>query len=391
MTEIFKPEIAARIAGLELNALSLAQVLPEEVFTGARIASAVTPIHDLNGEVLFYRVSVVKGKQPVAYADIAAHSAFSEPLLALGIGAWKAETHLKDAEKEGKKRKARFNQTRFVAYSYPKIAVQFLLDGVEQQMLELGSWQPVPAAGAKSTPGSPGNFERWSLIEQTPPAAIKKNLPGLQQRLRDWDDLCPPQRPPRGFNPGLIDHTKFKPILPPKFPWTIEARELHYSTNDDDHHPCYELRGQQTNVWCVGASTQMVLDFYRYNYLQTRVASELGLGTIQNPNGLPWARRGDVVKVLEKLTGNALDASMNEGPTWNEFRDEIKANRPLISFIPGHSRTVAGYLNFKFMTFSFRGLLVYDPWPPNQGVITRYENYNTQTYRVTFTAHVTLV
>jgi hypothetical protein len=37
-----------------------------------------------------------------------------------------------------------------------------------------------------------------------------------------------------------------------------------------------------------------------------------------------------------------------------------------------------------------RGLLVYDPWPPNVGVITRYENYATHTYRDTFTAQVAI-
>jgi GTP cyclohydrolase II len=32
-----------------------------------------------------------------------------------------------------------------------------------------------------------------------------------------------------------------------------------------------------------------------------------------------------------------------------------------------------------------RGLLVYDPWPPNVGVITRWENFDTTTYRFAFT------
>jgi predicted RNase H-like HicB family nuclease len=49
------------------------------------------------------------------------------------------------------------------------------------------------------------------------------------------------------------------------------SRELHYSTRDVTHFPCYELRGQETNVWCVGASVQMILDFYRYEYTQTRL------------------------------------------------------------------------------------------------------------------------
>jgi hypothetical protein len=39
----------------------------------------------------------------------------------------------------------------------------------------------------------------------------------------------------------------------------------------------------------------------------------------------------------------------------------------------------------------YRGLLVYDPWPPNSGVIPRWENFDAQTYRRTFTARLTLV
>jgi hypothetical protein len=52
---------------------------------------------------------------------------------------------------------------------------------------------------------------------------------------------------------------------------------------------------------------------------------------------------------------------------------------------------VAGYTR-SFLSLigqpPFRGLLVYDPWPPNAGVITRWENFNTTTYRRTFTARV---
>lgn len=174
----------------------------------------------------------------------------------------------------------------------------------------------------------------------------------------------------------------------------MDTRVLHYSLRGTDHDPCYELRGQETNVWCVGASTQMLLDFYRYEYSQVRLAEELGLGTLEHPNGLPYSRVGDVVTVIEAMTSNGLDATMITNPSWSTFRDEIRANRPLISFVPGHSRTVAGYTRSRFTLpglISFRGLLVYDPWPPNAGVITRWENFATQTYQYAYTARVSKV
>ena len=147
-------------------------------------------------------------------------------------------------------------------------------------------------------------------------------------------------------------------------------------------------------MWCVAASVQMVLDFYRYDYDQTRVASQLGLGTKANPSGLPYTRDGDTATALHVMSNNSLTTVMNTSPTFAQYRSEILANRPLVSFVPGHSRSVAGYtrtISPLFPSLNFNGLLVFDPWPPNAGVITRWENYDTQTYRRTFTAHVTLV
>ena len=87
----------------------------------------------------------------------------------------------------------------------------------------------------------------------------------------------------------------------------------------------------------------MLLLFYRYRYTQTRLATELGLGTPSNPNGLPYGQEQKVVDTIEKMTSNALDASMIANPTWTVYRNDLKANRPMISFIPGHSRAVAGF------------------------------------------------
>ena len=146
----------------------------------------------------------------------------------------------------------------------------------------------------------------------------------------------------------------------------------------------------------------MLLDFYRYNYTQDRIATQLGLGTKASPNGLPYARVGDVVTAIEAFSSNALDATMITNPAFTDFTGEIDANRPMISFIPGHSRTVAGYIQYILAPLGqtpFRGLLVYDPWPPYGatttppygGVITRWENWDTQTYQYGYNAHVTLI
>ncbi|HEV8286431.1 MAG TPA: C39 family peptidase [Chitinophagaceae bacterium] len=388
---VIEQSMAQRIAGLELNALLYAGVLPSDVFQKARIHSIVTPIYDINGEILFYRVPVIKNRLGIGYADIAANTAFTQPLLGVSYGkAWNEKAILEEAVSAAKKKqkKLKYDQVRFVAYSYPKLAIQFLLNEKEIVMLEWATWELVPREQKREYDVPPSNFERWSLIEETPNEKHQKNLRKFKKHISNWDDIYPPKS--KKFPPEILDIANFEKVVK-IFP-VVRSRELHYSHNNADHTPCYELRGQLTNVWCVAASVQMILDFYRYNYQQTRIASDLGLGTLSSPNGLPYSRDNDVVTVLENLTSNALDASMNTTPNWNEFVNEINENRPLISFIPGHSRTVAGYTSVRlFNWYFFRGLLVYDPWPPTTGVITRWENFDNQTYRRTFTAHLTLV
>jgi hypothetical protein len=140
----------------------------------------------------------------------------------------------------------------------------------------------------------------------------------------------------------------------------------------------------------------MLMNFYRYQYDQPRLAQEMDLGTCAVPNGLPYGQEHKVVDTIEKLSSNTLNATAIVNPAWAVFQTEIAANRPLISFIPGHSRTVAGYTRTLIHLpgqLPFRGLLVYDPWPPTDcahpeagGVITKWENFATQTYRYAFTA-----
>ncbi len=381
-----------RIAGLELNALRLAGTLGDD-FERVRVPSAGTAVYDLNGTLLFHRLALGRGKTALAYADLAAEPSMGEPLLGVSSGfPWNEKALLADAERAAKKgrRGLKYDSTRFVAYSYPKIGVQFLLEEREVLLLELLTWAEVPpmSAEGRSEPREnersvgpfPGNFERWSVLDETPVDIRRARARAFGRRLETWN------QPAFGrVDVGIIARDAFR--VANLLVKLVDTRELHYSGDLNSHHICYELRGQQTNVWCVAASAEMLLNFYRYHYDQVRLAQELGLGTLANPEGLPYARVGDVVTVLEALTSNALDVTMHVDPVFDIFRDEIRANRPLISFVPGHSRTVAGYTrNILSFPVPFRGLLVYDPWPPNVGVITRWENVATQTYQYAYSA-----
>jgi len=374
-----------RIAGLELNGLRAAEVLGEG-FEGVSVPVRGTPIYDVNGEPLFHRLPLSRGRTRVGYVDIAVHEALGEPLLATSIGAaWNEQALVEQGRANAAKgrRGLSFDAVRFVAYSFPKLALQFLKNGAEVLMLELYTWAEVPQASLAGRRAlEPSNFERWSLLDELPANERRSRAAGFNRRLALWEQ------------PSLrrLDTTKvaLETLRVRDFRLKlVDTREVHYSPRDADHVPCFELRGQHTNVWCVAASVEMVLNFYRYTYDQVRLAQELGLGTLANPNGLPYSRVGDVVTVMERLTSNALDVTMHVSPGWDVFRDEIRANRPLVSFIPGHSRSVAGYTRTLIALLNqipFRGLLVYDPWPPATGVITRWENFATHTYQYAYSS-----
>jgi hypothetical protein len=387
-------ELVMRLAGYEMNAATFSGALPESAWGGSSLQTAATPIYDMNGDLLFYRIPAKRGAKREGYVDMAADESIGGPLLATAIGVeWNQAALKREAQAAARRQRRglRFTRTRFVAYSYPKIAVQFLNGREEVLMLELYSWEPVPTSRTRGRDDlMPANFERWSLLDELPAPRKRANQRKLEARIGQWNKVAE-RRVGRRFRHMEIEPRRFEPFVR-RFQ-KVDQWEIHYSDRRDDHEVCYELRGQETNVWCVGASVQMLLDFYRYCYTQDRLATELGLGTRRHPNGLPYARVGDVVTVVEAMSSNALDCEMIVGPTWTNFRSELRQNRPMISFVPGHSRTVAGYTKSMLYlpgTLGFRGLLVYDPWPVDEGVITRWENFDTQTYQYAYTAQVEL-
>src|SRR5215471_2745550 len=127
MDEKIKPSEVHRIAGLELNLLNYVRALPRATFEGARLETG-TPIFDPNGELLFYRVPIVgpDGVQ-AGYADIAVHTVFGAPLLAVAPTAvWDEQALVGEArealarQKTTRKAELSYDEIRFVSYSYPK-------------------------------------------------------------------------------------------------------------------------------------------------------------------------------------------------------------------------------------------------------------------------------
>src|SRR5437773_8361987 len=173
MKSNLKPADIHSLAAIELNLFNLAHTLPGMRLEGARLDPG-TPIYDPSGEVLFYRVPLRhECGDPMGYADIAAHTLFGSPLLATAPDAtWDADARIAEAQTAlerlrqdkdyDKKKLANYDEVRLVAFSFPKLAVQFLADGKEMILLELGTWTVVPPASrAKRKAMEPGSFERW--------------------------------------------------------------------------------------------------------------------------------------------------------------------------------------------------------------------------------------
>jgi len=419
---------------LELNALSWTGALGDAL-EGAVLGTG-SPIYDLNGTQLYERIPL-DGPRGPGYADVAVHPAMGAVLMAVSQGLrWNEKELIAEAdhaamEHLGPDAKAP-DERRFVAYSYPKLAVQFLAGGEELALLELWTWLPVPPRHEDAANQEPSSFSRWSYLDDQSPDLIAERQEAFNARVQEIETVpgrlqLPLDRIERDIFLANVDVLPHPPIGPaaggggggdagPGFGGAGGGagaagggaggaggggagappgqRELQYSTNAINQAICFELHGQATNVWCVAASVEMLLAFYRYEYDQDRLANELGLGTEANPNVLPVGQEGTVVTAIEALTSNALTVTMKPDPQWADFRDEIVANRPVISFVPGHARTIAGYTDTGPVTSTlgaFLGLLVYDPWPPNVGVVTHWENATKRMYKYAFMAQLQLV
>jgi Peptidase_C39 like family len=374
-------------AVVQLNGMLVSGALDRSIYDGARLSEHGVPIFDVNGELLMRRYAL---EDPIGgYVDVAEHAALGSPLVAVGLGDWWPSFVEEDSWSDRARRAAdESDSQRLVAYSFPKLALQFMRDDQESELLELGSWEPVPPTQEREPGQGPGNFERWSWLGELRPddrerrqdrfERVSNQLLDLRGQIVDGDGR-------------LLSADVWGGILAPLT--VTKTAELRYSRRVADHVPCYEVRGQETSLWCVGASVQMILDFYRYCYDQDRIAAELGLGTRANPTGLPYGQESKVVDTIAHLTSQALTTTMANPTPFSRFSDEIDANRPAISFIPGHARTVAGYTHTRSpnVALHFEGLLVYDPWPPNAGLITRWENFAVMTYRTGFTTQLTII
>jgi hypothetical protein len=294
-----------------------------------------TSVFDEKGTLLFHRVPVHGTAGETGFVDLGINPDLGGILLAVELGTnWDEEKIFQKAESVAERSLECFvfEAFRFVAFSYPKVGVQFLENGIEVALVEWPTWRLIPPISVDQS-GNQLYSERWSLVASIPDAVKHHNQDRYAEALGLLDLM-----------PGLL-------IEEPESVKSTDSRSIQYS-HIRPNHSCFELRTQEDGNFCVPASMAMVLEFYRYKFSQKRLARELGLieiapgPTSGATHALSFGETYLIVKALSRLTCGALIGGLNisnDRDFWEGLRREIRGNRPVILTTPGHAEVVTGY------------------------------------------------
>jgi hypothetical protein len=354
-----------------------------DLLRGASLAEDATPLFDLNGELLMYRIPFWKTGGRAGYLDIGVHEALANPLQKICAGDWNEAQKLVEAGNVAREisEKVDVESGRFVLYNYPRVGIQFEVENAERLLIDASTFAPVPDIEFDAV-GEPRSLVQWSMLDNLSPRNRVRN----KERREAWmNALANPLRDLK--MEGLLDLREraldqIGDLVPGA---KVCSGWLRYGVRRPNHF-CFELRVQKTDPWCVPACVQMLLDFYRYEYTQCTLAEDLGLGTLSNPHGLACSRdEFNVIDVIERRSRGALSAEVNgcSDSFWIECMSEVEENRPLIMIGIQHARVVVGYIKIDFgQGFPKLGLAFFDPL----GEIEYWESFEPGRYQVLYSA-----
>lgn len=364
-------EHAARHAATHMHMGILTNTPGMTKWRGANLGES-TLIYDLNGLPLFYDFPVLSGqREQVGTIRASASRVLGVPIPTsyLGGARWNVSRAILWAHKYVESElKGRVINSQPVCYAYPKLGIavnwEDPKDRVQRTIIDVGDYSVVSEKVEPELRG-PGAFSVYENIpENEVPAAIKKfslydNLvEELQERAKldlavslEYDALHAVQM-------GLVEMIPF-----------YTTKRLTFCTHSYTHE-CFRMHGQETGFWCVVATGQMILDFWRFNYPQSDIATEMG--TTAGGTGYTGEVNG-----LESLTCSHFDAQTDFSPTFNKVKTEIDANRPFDYSYSYHAMACAGYRqqNITLLgTTPEQSVYLYDPSPVNVGTI-RWETW----------------
>lgn len=339
---------------------------------GIEVDSKPLVIHDLNGKILFYEFTVMRGGTPVGYAKASASKTIGSavPAIILGSRGWDPDAALRGATEQAKKLfpKAKLGDKEFICYSYPKIGVKIDIKdegrGVQGLIFDVASYSLVDRFGADELEG----FTSWSYYYEIADreSSFREQLWDLADKELEAAKTETPRILDQAFTERELQEVKLTLIPQPEVilpvaPIPFYSQQVIQYCRHCTTHDCYALHAQQTNFYCAVATGQMILDFYKFSFTQNEIATAMGTTTGGTTND--GQKNG-----YETLSQKCLVGTIDTTADWSEAKAELDANRPLKSGISGHARACFGWKRQNVSLIGQkpkRWLYILDPWPWN--------------------------
>ena len=340
---------------------------------GVRLAEPM-PIYDMNSEPLFYDFPAVSsdGAQ-LGTVRASANRVIGEPVPSVFFGEPRADVGraiLGAQEIVRKKYRGRMFGTRMVCYAYPKVGILVSWENRRgegtQTLFDVGDLSVVPESVESGLRG-PGV---WSVYDTISPRTVRRNV----KRYGDYDKVLGKVK-----RRSKLDLSQIHSIEDFQSVQSAVAVVVAFFTTKivtfcthSYSHECYRMHAQENGYYCVVATGQMILDFWRYYLTQNQIATAMGTTT----GGTGYAGE---VNGLEALTCSHFDAASDMSPTFAKVKTEINANRPFDYSYSYHAMACAGYRQQNIAlvgTTPVRSVYLYDPSPVNVGAI-RWETWGS--------------
>jgi hypothetical protein len=361
-----------RNANVQANLEIFTKTPHTEEWIGSKLGRP-TLVYDINGLPLFYDYPLnTPRRENVGLIRTSANRLLGEMNLStiLGKVPWNwVEANEKVTEIIEKKQKGKVESLIPVCYAYPKLGVKakWSLRGEQKETIyDIADQSIVPPSIEPGLRGV-GALSMYGLIrEEATPELLEryKERQIISEELERRVDFSL-ERNLRKYE--YLELQKAYAVVLELFTTKILTLCTHnYS------HECFNLHGQENGYYCVPATGQMILDFWRYYFTQNQIATAMSTTT----GGTGWTGE---VNGLNNLTCSHFTAQSDMSPTFSEVKTEINANRPFDYSYSYHAMACAGYKeqNWYIMgTQPLRQVYIYDPSPVNSGVI-RWETWGS--------------
>jgi hypothetical protein len=349
-------------------------LMAKEDSKGATLSEFPTPIHDLNGEILFYEYQIIKDNRNIGSVIVAGNKLVGTPVVMLRPSPrpWDYDK-MKDeaillAEKLGE---VRDKDVKFICYSHSQIcAMVHYLDSNKKDIIvlfELPNMRVLTIG-----PEQPGGVTSYlDYIPKTKYSSILENFDETSNMFHQnfdslpYDESLGINQPHEDLYPGILPLRKVKYVE-----FCIHGR----------NHNCSCLHAQKTDYYCSIAVMQMILCFWRYYYEQNDLAGRFGVTPTNLPN--PTRQVDMYDSILNQATcpqcGNNLilyqidkiETSINSSTYWGDKRHlistvmfEVNHDRPCKIGVVGHALAIFGYIHFGLPSSDFTMFYILDPWP----------------------------